>query len=161
MISVTKKYVSRFELINTSVLVNSGFLLERDTQAYNICHKYNVRARIRARVKSHKDKSFKIIFPGHFFDRSKRNTGIFSSAKTMSNKVYRPGFSRPDRRCLAPLRGETATHPHPNVIPFRGRNPFTATNQKNDAPDEIRKRISIISYLLKHKMPMEKVSMNK
>jgi hypothetical protein len=33
MISVEKKYFSRFGLINTIVLVNSDYLLERETQA--------------------------------------------------------------------------------------------------------------------------------
>jgi hypothetical protein len=32
MISIEKKYSSRFGLINTQVLVNSGFLLERERE---------------------------------------------------------------------------------------------------------------------------------
>jgi hypothetical protein len=53
MNSVERKYFSRFGLINTNMLVNSGFLLERererDVQAY-IVYPYVVYTRVLARV---------------------------------------------------------------------------------------------------------------
>jgi hypothetical protein len=57
MTCVEKKYFSCFELINTSVLVNSGFLLERDADVHKPIQFARAYSAIRIKIPSLKYQS--------------------------------------------------------------------------------------------------------
>jgi hypothetical protein len=98
MTCVEKKYFSRFELINTPVLVNSGFLLKRETQTYTNC------CSLRARVQhsTYKNTFVKVPIPVVVSIRSNSKSGFFYARK-QKRRTFTDAEFRYRSACSAPL----------------------------------------------------------